>query len=258
MSRKIRVQYVGAVYHVMARGNQGREIYGDEHDRKLWLETLAEACAKTGWRLHAWVMMNNHCHLLLETPEANLVGGMKWFQGTYTQRYNSRHRLFGHLYQGRDKALVVDGAEGNYWAVVSTYIHLNPARAGLIRIGQERLSSYRWSSYPDYLKVLAPRAPWLVTAQVLGSLGLAPEEVEGDEAYVEARVLELGMQAGREELAQQWKVLRRGWCLGGAAFKERMLTLVGGPLRQGRRHSYSGPAKREPGEAEAERLLARG
>ena len=73
----------------MARGNQGRDIYADDRDRKLWLETLGEACEKTGWRIHAWVMMNNHYHLLLETPEANLVAGMKWLQGTYTQRYNS-------------------------------------------------------------------------------------------------------------------------------------------------------------------------
>ena len=85
MARKIRIEYAGAAYHVMARGNQGRDIYGDDPDRKLWLETLGEACEKTGWRIHAWVMMNNHYHLLLETPEANLVAGMKWLQGTYTQ-----------------------------------------------------------------------------------------------------------------------------------------------------------------------------
>jgi len=84
MARKIRIEYAGAAYHVMARGNQGRDIYADERDRKLWLETLGEACEKTGWRIHAWVMMNNHYHLLLETPEANLVAGMKWLQGTYT------------------------------------------------------------------------------------------------------------------------------------------------------------------------------
>ena len=135
MARKIRIEYAGAAYHVMARGNQGRDIYADERDRKLWLETLGEACEKTGWRIHAWVMMNNHYHLLLETPEANLVAGMKWLQGTYTQRYNSRHEIFGHLFQGRYKAVVVEPEAGNYFAVVSTYVHLNPARAGLIRWG---------------------------------------------------------------------------------------------------------------------------
>jgi putative transposase len=82
MALQIRIEYAGAAYHVMARGNQGRDIYDDERDRKLWLETLGEAWAKTGWRIHAWVIMNNHYHLLLETPEANLVVGMKWLQGT--------------------------------------------------------------------------------------------------------------------------------------------------------------------------------
>src|SRR5665647_3619377 len=171
MARKIRIEYAGAAYHVMARGNQGRDIYADERDRKLWLETLGEACEKTGWRIHAWVMMNNHYHLLLETPEANLVAGMKWLQGTYTQRYNSRHEIFGHLFQGRYKAVVVEPEAGNYFAVVSMYIHLNPARAGLIRAGEERLAGYRWSSYPWYLKAGAPRPGWFVTERVLGNLG---------------------------------------------------------------------------------------
>ncbi len=168
MARKIRIEYAGATYHVMARGNQGRDIYADEPDRELWLETLAEACAKTGWRIHAWVMMGNHFHLLLDTPEPNLVAGMKWLQATYTQRYNSRHRLFGHLYQGRYKALVVDGTQGNYLAVVSTYIHLNPARAGLIRIGREPLDSYRWSSYRLYARKSVARPGWLVRERVPG------------------------------------------------------------------------------------------
>ena len=81
MARKSRIEYAGAVYHVMARGNQGRRIYADDSDRKEWLETLAEACAKTGWGIHAFVLLANHYHLLVETTEANLVAGMKWFQG---------------------------------------------------------------------------------------------------------------------------------------------------------------------------------
>src|ERR1035438_4875458 len=145
MARKISIEYAGTAYHVMARGNQGRDIYADERDRKLWLATLGEACEKTGWRIHAWVMMNNHYHLLLETPEANLVAGMKWLQGTYTQRFHYRHHGCGHLFQGRYKAAPVDGS--GYFGVVSTYIHLNPARAGLIEIGKEPLRRYRWSSY---------------------------------------------------------------------------------------------------------------
>jgi REP element-mobilizing transposase RayT len=127
MARKIRIEFPGAAYQL-------RAIYEDALDRKVWLETLGEACEKTGWRIHAWVMMSNHYHLLLETPEANLVAGMKWLQGTYTQRYNSRHELFGHLFQGRYKALVVDAADGNYFGVVSTYIS---SESGASKVDQD-------------------------------------------------------------------------------------------------------------------------
>src|SRR6266567_6545924 len=109
MARPLRIQYPGAVYHVMARGNHGQEIFQDERDRECFVQTLGEACEKSGWKIHAYVLMGNHYHLLVETPESNLVSGMKWVQGAYTQRYNSRHRLGGHLFQGRYKAVIVDG-----------------------------------------------------------------------------------------------------------------------------------------------------
>ena len=169
---KLRVEYPGAVYHVMSRGNQGHAIFLADRDRKLFLDTLGEGCEKTGWIVHAYVLMANHYHLLVETPEGNLAAGMKWFQGTYTQRYNARHEVFGHLFQGRYKALIVDGSVDEYFQVVSTYIHLNPARAGLIRIGKDALSVYRWSSYPRYLSRSSGRSPWLQVARVLGSVGI--------------------------------------------------------------------------------------
>lgn len=258
MARQIRIEYDDATYHVMARGNQGQAIFADDLDRKVWLETLAEACEKTGWWIHAYVMMGNHYHLLVETPEGNLVAGMKWFQGTYTQRYNSRHSVFGHLYQGRYKALVVDGEAGNYFGVVSTYIHLNPARAGLIRTGDEALAGYRWSSYGWYLKPRRRRPGWLKTERVMGDLGLAPEDRKGYEAYLEGRVLELGIKNGRKALEQEWKRIRRGWYLGGDGFRGRMLKKVKATLRKGRAASYLGQAKRAHGESEAERMVGQG
>jgi putative transposase len=166
----------------MARGNQGRPIFGDDTDRCSFLDTLGQACEKTGWRVPAYVLMNNHYHLLVETPQGNLVAGMKWLQGTYTQRYNSRHQVFGHLFQGRYKAVVVDDTEQSSFQVVSTYIHLNPARAGLIRVGQERLKRYRWSSYPWYLNRAGKRPVWLSTKRVLGSLRLGAQDRRGYEA----------------------------------------------------------------------------
>ena len=258
MARQIRIEYAGATYHLLVRGNHGHAIYGDDQDRKLWLEALGEVCEKTGWRVHAYVMMGNHYHLLLETPEANLVAGMKWFQGAYTQRYNSRHRVFGHLFQGRYKALVVDGEVGGYFGVVSTYIHLNPARAKLIRIGEERLARYRWSSYPSYVKAGGRRPPWLETGRVLGNLGFKAGEADGYETYVEGRGLELGIKSGRKALNEEWEMIRRGWYMGGDGFRGRLLKRVKEGLSKGRSGSYHGEAKQAHGEAEAERLLEAG
>ena len=111
MPRKPRVEYSGAVYHVMCRGNGGQAIFADDLDRGMFLDVLDEVCERCGWRIHAYVLMGNHYHVLLETPEPNLVAGMKWLQGTYTQRYNARHRRWGHLFQGRYKALPVHAEE---------------------------------------------------------------------------------------------------------------------------------------------------
>ena len=195
----------------MARGNQGRRVFGDNEDRKTFLSSLGEAGAKTGWGVHAYVLMGNHYHLLVQTPEPNLVEGMKWLQGTYTQRFNNRQKLRGHLFQGRYKAVPVDGEQGSYFQVVSTYIHLNPARAQLVNVGRQRLKRYRWSSYPWYLKRAGKRPVWLRVERVMGSLGLGLGDAKGYEAYIEGRVLELAAKAGRKELEQEWKALRRGW-----------------------------------------------
>jgi len=131
MARSIRIEYPGAFYHVMARGNRREAIFKDDDDRRFFLKTLSEACAMTGWRVHAWVLMGNHYHLLVETPEANLVDGMKWLQNTYTRRFNVRHGLWGRLFGDRYKSVLVEG-EGHYYETLVNYIHLNPARAHLV------------------------------------------------------------------------------------------------------------------------------
>lgn len=258
MARPIRIEFPGALYHVMARGNQRQVIYGDENDFLRFLETLAEACQKTGWRVHAFVLMSNHYHLLLETPEPNLVVGMKWLQGAYTQRYNWRHQTCGHLFQGRYKATPVD-AHG-YFGVVSTYIHLNPARAGLVQIGKEPLKKYRWSSYPWYLAPSRRRPPWLRCDRVMEDLGLA---ARGDlarryEAYMESRALELAMKAGRLELEAEWKDLRRGWYVGGDKFLAQLRRQISVRVQGRRRESHSGAARRAHDEAAAEQMIEQG
>jgi REP element-mobilizing transposase RayT len=258
MARPLRIEYNGAVYHVMARGNQGQPIFHDDKDRQRFVETLGEACAKTGWWIHAYVLMGNHYHLLVETPEGNLVAGMKWLQGTYTQRHNARHQMFGHLFQGRYKAVVIDGQSPTYFEVVGTYIHLNPARAGLIRPGEEPLRRYCWSSYPSYLKAAGQGPPWLRRDRVLEGLKLTEKNRRGYEAYMESRVLELGLKAGRLELEQKWRDLRRGWYVGGESFFGELKEKLGAAMAGKRRESHSGGARLAHGEAAARALLAEG
>src|SRR5215472_13999298 len=132
MARKLRVQYPGAIYHVMSRGDHLEVIFREHRDAELFLVTLHDAATKTDWQVHAFCLMSDHFHLVLETPRANLVEGMKWLLGTYTARFNRKHKLFGHLFSGRYKALIVDGSGNGYLKSVCDYVHLNPARAKLL------------------------------------------------------------------------------------------------------------------------------
>src|SRR6266478_6124456 len=134
MARKLRIQYEGAIYHLMGRGIHRDVVFRSKNDRELFLKTLGEACSKTDWQVHAWCLMGNHFHLVVETPQANLVAGMKWFLGTYTSRFNRRHQVLGHLFSGRYKALVVDGSGTGYLRSVCDYVHLNPLRAKLLKV----------------------------------------------------------------------------------------------------------------------------
>ena len=141
----MRVEYAGPFYHVMNRGDRRELIFIDDADRQRFLDTLGEACAKTGWQVHAYVLMPNHFHVVVETPQPNLVAGMKWLLGTYTSRFNRRHKFFGHLFSGRYKSLIVGGSGSGYLKSVGDYVHLNPARANLVA-ADAPLKSFAWSS----------------------------------------------------------------------------------------------------------------
>ena len=258
MPRPLRIEYPGAAYHIMARGNQGQRVFQDDQDCQRWLETLGETCLKTGWRIHAYVLMGNHYHLLVQTPEANLVSGMKWLQGTYTQRFNRRHQVAGHLFQGRYKAVIIDANSPGYFDVVGTYIHLNPARAGLIRAGQQALRQYRWSSYPFYVKGTTGGPAWLCRQRLMAAAGLKEHEGRRYEHYMESRVLELELKQGRLDLEEKWKALRRGWCLGGESFLEQLQTKLGKIVAGTRRESHTGGARQAHDEKAAGQLLDKG
>jgi len=259
MPRKPRIEYEGAVYHVMCRGNGGDAIFWNDKDRELFLDTLDEACGRCGWRIHAFVLMGNHYHLLLETPEANLVAGMKWFQGTYTQRFNSRNKRWGHLFQGRYKALVVDGDSGEYFSTLAGYIHLNPARAKLFDLERGALEEYPWSSYPLYLRP-AKRPAWLCVERVLGNFHWLDNSAGRKQyrAYMQSRVLELSTSDNPSEYDAQWKEIRRGWFLGDEAFRKELMERIDGVMAGKQRSSFSGEQVLGHDVVEAEQLVSKG
>jgi REP element-mobilizing transposase RayT len=247
MARKIRVEYAGAIYHVMNRGNRRQPIFRDDEDRQRFMGTLAEVCKKTGWQVHALCLMANHFHLVVETPQGNLVAGMKWFLGTYTGRFNRRHKLFGHLFSGRYKALIVDGSGTGYLRTVSEYVHLNPVRAKLLKAHQA-LREYRWSSWPEYLKKPQKRAAWLRVDRILGEMRIPKDSAVGRrelERLVEGR-------RGVEEGAA-YKPIRRGWFFGQKALKKELL----GQMKERLGPEHYGTERQETGEARAEGIVAR-
>ena len=246
MARKLRVEYPGAIYHIMNRGDRREPIFLDEADRRRFVETLAEACAKTGWQVHAYVLMPNHFHLVVETPQPNLVAGMKWLLGTYTSRFNRRHKLFGHLFSGRYKALIVDGRGAGYLQSVCDYVHLNPARAKLVP-AEQPLKTFVWSSWPAYLLAPSKRPVWLRVDRWLGEWGIPKDSPAGRqrlEAALEAR-------RGAEE-GEAFQAIRRGWCLGEETFRQELLARMS--ERMGAEHY--GEERALTAEARAEQIIA--
>jgi len=212
MPRPLRIEYAGAIYHVMNRGDRREDIFRDDQDRERFLTALTEACQKTGWQVQAYCLMSNHFHLVIETPQANLVAGMKWLLGVYTKRFNIRHKVCGHLFGGRYKALIVEGSGHGYLATVCDYVHLNPVRAKLIQPGAA-LESFGWSSYGDYLKPARQRPSWLRVERLLGEKGIARDSLAGRREF--GRLME---QRRSQESEADYRPIRRGWCLGDDAF----------------------------------------
>jgi len=246
MARKLRVEYPGAIYHVMNRGDRREPIIRDDADRQGFVETLGEACERSGWQVHAYCLMENHFHLVVETPQPTLVGGMKWFLGTYTGRFNRRHKVFGHLFSGRYKALIVDGSGSGYLRTVCDYVHLNPARARRLK-AEQGLREYRWSSWPEYLKAPGRRPGWLRVDRVLGEAGIARDTAAG------RRELERRMEARRgAEEGAHYRAIRRGWFFGDQALKRELLGQMS--ERMGREHY--GEERRESQVEKAQRVVA--
>ena len=217
MPRPLRIEYPGAIYHVMSRGDRREPIFKDNEDRRCFIQTLEQVCAKTDWQVHAYCLMLNHFHLVVETPNANLVLGMRWFLSTYTARFNRRHKLFGHVFSGRYKSLVVDGSGSGYLRTVCDYVHLNPVRANLLRPDQ-RVSDYPWSSWPAYLQEPKYRPRWLRFDRLLGELYI-PQDSESGRHELEEHL----ERRRAQEQGEEFKAIRRGWFLGKESFRRELL-----------------------------------
>lgn len=164
MTRPLRIEFPGALYHVTSRGNQLHPIYRDETDRRIWLEVLGLVCERFHFVVHAYCQMTNHFHLMVETVEGNLAQGMRQLNGLYSQRLNRRHTLVGHVFQGRYKAVLVQ--KESHLLELARYIVLNPVRAGMVDCPEQ----WMWSSYHSTLGA-ARRPAWLETDWLLGQFG---------------------------------------------------------------------------------------
>ena len=214
MARRLRIQYRGALYHIINRGNYRRDVFESVGAAEAFLKILFEAAEKFGWKLHAYVLMRNHFHLAVETPEPSLAQGMHWLQSTLATRFNRFRQESGHLFQGRYKSLLVQDFAA--MARVVDYIHLNPVRAKIV--GPEQVKNYRWSSLPTFLKGSRPIS--LMAADWLAARGEWKDDAEGWKAYEAylVRVAQDGARWERDGLAG----LSVGWAIGAEAWKQSM------------------------------------
>ena len=256
MARPLRFIYPGAVYHLMARGDGGKRIFLDAEDHEDFLRRLGEVCVSHGWRVHAWVLMGNHFHLLVETPEPNLISGMKLLLGGFAQAWNRRYRRRGHVFQGRYKSVPVAGeraSDAAQFRVVADYIHLNPRRAGLVGGEKGDLAAYPWSSVAAYKAGRGPN--WLVFKRVLRGFELA-ENSRGRRAYVS--YLEKRADEQKGNLSEEaMRALRQGWYLGDESFRDQLLDLVD-EVTLPKPGSLAGEGIRAHGEGQAAELIQRG
>jgi len=215
MVRPLRIEYEGPLHHVTSRGNAGQEIFVDDEDRHGFLEILGDAVERFAWVCHAYCLMTNHYHLLLETPDANLSRGMRHLNGVYTQAFNRRHGRSGHVLQGRFKSILVE--KESHLLELARYVVLNPVRAKMVR----SVRHWRWSSYRATAGQEKP-LPLLATEWILSQFGRDPQEA--------AILYRKFVRQGRG--AEVWDELRGGILMGSERFVEKMTPLLHEAERQ--------------------------
>lgn len=224
MARKLRIQYPGALYHLINRGNYRSDVFANSGTAQSFLKAVAETCSRFGWRLHAYVVMRNHFHLAAETPEPNLVDGMHLLQSSFATRFNRYRAANGHLFQGRYKSILIEDAAALLRVV--NYIHLNPVRAHLTPTNDA--AAFPWSSLNGFLRGTTP--PWLSVSDWLAQLDL-DNTPQGRRAYVEylARLAEDSKAQDRQEFSS----LSQGWAIGTSGWKRALAKKYGRLALQG-------------------------
>lgn len=206
MSRPLRLELAGGLYHITSRGDGREDIYLSEGDRLAWLDVFGLVCKRCNWVCHAWCQMTNHYHILIETPETNLAQGMRQLNGVYTQRFNRVHGRVGHVFQGRYKAILVE--RDSYLLELARYVVLNPLRAGMVK----RLETWPWSSYLATCGQ-APAPVWLQPDWILAQFGR-------QRASAIRKYVEFVHQGAR--LPSVWTQLQGQIYLGSEAFVKKM------------------------------------
>jgi putative transposase len=216
MARKLRLEFPGAIYHVINRGNYRSYVFKTTGAKQAFEECLFAACERSGWLLHGFVIMGNHYHLALETPHGNLVAGMQWLQSTFANRFNKLRGERGHLFQGRYQSLLVE--EGDALGMLCHYLHLNPVRAGIVPVS--RLGEYRHSTY-WYLSRPKLRPKFLHCATALAEAGQLADTPAGWSAY--GNYLAWQAEEGPVGKSKAYVSMSKGWALGGKDFKQALL-----------------------------------
>jgi len=208
MARKLRIQFPGAIYHVINRGNYRRDLFASPSEAQAFLAVVLEARQLMGWRFHAYALMSNHYHFALETPEPNLVEGMHWLQSTWSTRFNRFRQERGHLFQGRYQSLLIEDAAA--LGRVVDYIHLNPVRAKVVP--PEQVRHYRWTSLAGIV-----RGDGWVDDRGWQAGGRFTGDEAGRKAYVRYLI-----EVGRDEAGWESRGLTglsRGWAIGTTAWR---------------------------------------
>jgi len=210
MARPLRIEFPGALYHITGRGNASQDIYLDDVDRKRFMSLLGREVEQQRWCCYAFCLMSNHYHLLIETPEGNLVAGMRRLNGHYTQWFNWKHKRVGHLFQGRYKSIVVE--HDSYFKELCRYIPLNPVRAGMVKDPVK----WAWSSYQSIVS-RKTSYEWLDVNAVLAHFG--SKKSKSQQVYKQFVLDGIGMDS-------PWKELHGQIWLGGEEFRTKMQDLV--------------------------------